>query len=236
MTVFLVSTVLMPRDGSYTRRSLSKEEFRDLVREAYDADNLIYQIRLPVITEHIQKLTGISVEVSGETIDLVDSGQMLICQCLTGVDSTEDETFRPTDEELEYFVIRYRSEVTRRSVERIRDLAEIEKQRIRNEIISELLIILQEAEQPIERGLIRERLNQWIEKRLPVGEKFYTIDELIVNCFPLIGPRWRHNRRTQGDFGRKLHWLANALLQRFTPWEIVRCGHIRDKLQLVVRQ
>lgn len=218
------------------RRSVSKDEFRDLVREAYDAGSLISRIGLPIITEQIKKLTGISVEVSDEKINLADSDQILVCQCTVGINSTEGKTFSSTDEGFEYFVIRYRSEVGRRNVKRIRDLTEVEKQRIRNEIISELLTVLQRAEQPVERGIIRGGLNHWIEKRLPVGEESYTIDELIVSCFPLIGPRWRHNRRTKGDFGRKLHWLANALLQRFTPWKIVRCGHIRDKLQLAVRQ
>lgn len=236
MTVFLVNAVIIPSDGSYTRGSLSEEEFSDLVREADDTSSLVSRIGSPVIAEQIQKLTGISVEVSDEKINLVDSDQILVCQRAARVSPAADEVFLPIDEGFEYFVIRYRSEVTRRGVKRIRDLTEVEQQRIRNEIISELLVILQEAKQPVERGIVREGLNRWIEKRLPVDNQSYTIDELIVSCFPLIGPRWRHNRRTPGDFGRKLHWLANALLQRFTPWEIVRCGHIRDKLQLVVRQ
>ena len=236
MAVFLVNIVMIASDGSYTRRSLSKEEFCDRVREADDTSNLISRIGVPVIAEQIKKLTGISVEVSDEKIELVDGDEILVCQCAARVNPTAGETFPPTDEVFEYSMIRYRSETTRRAVKWIRNLPEVEKQRLRNEIISELLVIFQEAEVPVERGIVRERLNHWIEKRLPMGDQSYTIDELIVSCFPLIGPRWRHNRGTGGDFGRKLQWLANALLQRFTPWEIIRCGKIRDKLQLVVRE
>ena len=207
-----------------------------MIREADDTGSLLSRIGLPIIAEHVKKLMGISVEVSEEKIELVDGDQILVCQRAACVDPTARETFPSTDEGFAYFVIRYRSETTRRTVNRIRNLPEAEQQRLRNEIISDLLVVLQEAKQPVERGLVREGLNHWIEKRLRVGDRSYTIDELIVSCFPLIGPRWRQNRGTGGDFGRKLQWLANALLQRFTPWEIIRCGHVRDKLQLVIRQ
>lgn len=236
MTLFLVNIVIISRDGSYTRRSVSKEEFIDLVREADDTSSLLSRIGVPVIAEHVRKLTGLSVEVSEEEIELVDGDQFLVCQHTPLVNPTESGEFPSIDAGFVYFAIRYRSYMTRQALNPIQNMTETEKQRIRNEVISELLTTLREAETPVERAFLRERLNQWIEKRLPVREQFYTIDALIVSCFPLLGPRWRHNRRTKGDFDEKLHRLANSLLKRFTPWEIVRQGGMKERLQLVIRK
>lgn len=236
MTVFLVDTIMIPSDGSYTRKLLSKDEFVNLVKEASMSGSLASLIQSPVITEHIEELTGTRVPVSREEMVLIDSDLMLICQHAPLVNPAERGQLRLNSEHFVYISIRYNHQATRPVVEPIPEISEVGKQQVRNEIISELLAILEGGSVPIEKVLFRQRLNEWIRKQLIVGEQSYTIDELIVVSFPGLGKNWKRNRKSKGGFDEKLYRLAQSMLRGFTPWELVNRGGSRTRTQLTLRK
>ncbi len=76
--VLLLNAAVMPTEGVYTLKRISKSKFQALLQEADGTGNLQSYIGYPETARLIERLTGIEVEVSREQAELTPGDSMLI--------------------------------------------------------------------------------------------------------------------------------------------------------------
>lgn len=76
--ILLLNSAVMPTEGVYTLKRISRSKFQDLLREAAVAKNFQSYIGYPETARLIEQLTGIEVEVSREQATLAPGDILLI--------------------------------------------------------------------------------------------------------------------------------------------------------------
>ena len=89
--ILLLNAAVMPTEGVYTLKRISKSEFQELLREAAAAKNLQSYIGYPETARLIEQLTGIEIEVSREQATVVPGDTLLIVKLRQRVANPADK-------------------------------------------------------------------------------------------------------------------------------------------------
>jgi hypothetical protein len=109
MATFLLNSAMMPAEGTYVLKRISRDEFARLVADAYRRGDLQSYVGYPETAQHIERISGIPIEVSRATTQLTDRATILICKLAYRVSNPGDKgKFQPKDEDYEYFVAKYK--------------------------------------------------------------------------------------------------------------------------------
>jgi len=108
MTTVLLNSAMMPDEGVYVLRRVSRGEFAKLVADAYRRGDLRSYIGYPETAQHIERVSGAPIQVNRAPTKLADQATILICKLAYRVaDPGVKGKLQPTDEDYEYFVAKY---------------------------------------------------------------------------------------------------------------------------------
>jgi len=109
MTTVLLNSAMMPAEGVYRLRRISRDEFAKLVADAYRRGDLRSYVGYPETAQHIERVSGVPIAVNRAPTQLaVDRATILICKLAYRVaDPGMKGKLQPTDEDYEYFVATY---------------------------------------------------------------------------------------------------------------------------------
>lgn len=79
--IHLMNSAMMPTDGVYVRRSITREEFLQRVIDAAGIGRLVSHIGYRQNAELIEEWTGVHIEVSREKTDFT-AGDFALCMLL----------------------------------------------------------------------------------------------------------------------------------------------------------
>ena len=103
--VLLLNSAMMPTEGIYTLKRISKSKFQELLQEADTTGNFQSYIGYPKTADLIEQLTGIEIEVSREQAALTTGDVMLIVKLRHRIQDLSDiTTQQPSSEDLDFFV------------------------------------------------------------------------------------------------------------------------------------
>lgn len=74
----LMNSAMMPAEGTYRAKRISKDEFVAILRQHKDA--LVSYIGYPETARYIERISGVPVAVSREATELEDGDVMLVCK------------------------------------------------------------------------------------------------------------------------------------------------------------
>lgn len=107
--VLLLNSAVMPTEGVYTLKRISKTTFRTILREAAATGNLQSYIGYPETARLIEQLTGIEVEVSREQAELAPRDSMLIVKLRHRIeDPASKETLGFSMDDFEFYQCEWR--------------------------------------------------------------------------------------------------------------------------------
>jgi len=108
MMVVLLNSAMMPAEGVYRLRRISRDEFGQLVADAYQRGDLRSYIGYPETAQHIERVSGVPIQVNRAPTRLPEQALILICKLAYRVaDPGMKGKLQPTDEDYEYFVAKY---------------------------------------------------------------------------------------------------------------------------------
>ncbi len=103
--VLLLNSAVMPTEGVYTLKRISKAVFQKVLHEAVATGDLQSYIGYPETARLIEQLTGIEIEVSREPAELTTGDVMLIVKLRHRIQDPSDiSTYQPTLDELDFFL------------------------------------------------------------------------------------------------------------------------------------
>ena len=103
--VLLLNSAMMPTEGVYTLKRISKSKFQELLQEAAATGDLQSYIGYPKTADLIQQLTGIEIDVSREQAELTTGDVMLIVKLRHRIQDLSDiSTYQPSIADLDFFV------------------------------------------------------------------------------------------------------------------------------------
>ena len=111
MTVRLLNSAMIPCEGTYKARYISKEEFCLLLKEAYNKNKLISYIGYPQNTELIRKWTGIRLNLNRKTTTLNDGDIILVMKLKYRIENPSKKGKPVSEEDFEFMLISYKKEV-----------------------------------------------------------------------------------------------------------------------------
>ena len=108
MMVVLLNSAMMPDEGVYVLRRVSRGEFAKLVADAYRRGNLRSYIGYPETAQHIERVSGVPIQVNRAPTRLPDQALILICKLAYRVaDPSAKGKLNPNDSDYEYYVATY---------------------------------------------------------------------------------------------------------------------------------
>jgi len=109
MTVtILLNSAMMPDEGLYVLRRVSREFFAELIADAHRRGNLRSYIGYPETAQHIERISGVPIEVNRSATQLPDQALIAICKLKYRVgDPGTKGKIQPGDEDYEYFIATY---------------------------------------------------------------------------------------------------------------------------------
>jgi len=108
MMVVLLNSAMMPDEGVYVLRRVSRDEFAKLVADAYQRGDLQSYVGYPETAQHIERVSGVQIQVNRAPTKLADQATILICRLAYRVtDPGMKGKLQPTDEDYEYYVATY---------------------------------------------------------------------------------------------------------------------------------
>lgn len=110
--VKLVNAAVMPHPGCYVMSRLSKDDFAQMLIEAFRARNLVSFIGYQSTADHIYRLTGVKIPISRAQTILQHNDVMLVCRLkyrLSDADAKREAKAQAqiSDEDFEYFIVTY---------------------------------------------------------------------------------------------------------------------------------
>jgi hypothetical protein len=103
--VLLLNSAVMPTEGVYTLKRISKSKFQELLQEAAATGDLQSYIGYPKTADLIEQLTGIEIDVSREQAELTTGDVMLIVKLRHRIQDLSDiSTYQPSIADLDFFV------------------------------------------------------------------------------------------------------------------------------------
>jgi len=108
MTTILLNSAMMPDEGVYILRRVSREFFAELIADAHRRGNLRSYIGYPENAQHIERISGVPIPVNRASTQLPDQALLAICRLKYRVaDPGTKGKIQPGDEDYEYFVATY---------------------------------------------------------------------------------------------------------------------------------
>ena len=102
--ILLLNAAVMPSEGVYTLKQISKAEFRTCLQEASATDNFKSYVGYPETARIIEEITGVTVEVNREQAVLKPQDVMLIVKLRQRVaDPVNKETLELSIDDLEFY-------------------------------------------------------------------------------------------------------------------------------------
>ena len=102
--VLLLNSAMMPAEGVYTLKRISKSKFQELLQEAAATDNFQSYIGYPETALLIEQLTGVEIEVSREQAELATGDAMLIVKLRHRIiDPARKETLELSIDDFEFY-------------------------------------------------------------------------------------------------------------------------------------
>ena len=108
MTTILLNSAMMPDEGVYVLRRVSRGEFAKLVADAYQRGDLRSYIGYPETAQHIERVSGVPIQVNRAPTRLPERALILICKLAYRVaDPGMKGKLQPADNDYEYYVATY---------------------------------------------------------------------------------------------------------------------------------
>jgi len=108
MTTILLNSAMMPDEGLYILRRVSREFFGELVADAHRRSNLQSYIGYPETAQHIEKISGVPISVNRSATQLPDQCLIAICKLKYRVaDPGAKGKLQPEEDDYEYFIATY---------------------------------------------------------------------------------------------------------------------------------
>jgi hypothetical protein len=109
MTVnILLNSAMMPDEGLYILRRVSREFFAELVADAYRRGNLRSFVGYPETAQHIERISGVPIEVNRAATELPDQALIAVCKLKYRVaDPDTKGKLQPGEDDYEYYVATY---------------------------------------------------------------------------------------------------------------------------------
>lgn len=102
--IILLNSAVMPTEGVYTLKQISKAKCQTILREAAATGNFQSYIGYPETAHLIEQLTGVEIEVSREQAELAAGDVMLIVKLRHRVaDPSSKLTLQPAMDDLEFY-------------------------------------------------------------------------------------------------------------------------------------
>jgi phage-related protein len=99
---------MMPDEGLYILRRVSREFFSELVADAHWRGNLRSYIGYPETAQHVEKIAGVPIPVNRSATQLPDQALIAICKLKYRVaDPGAKGRLQPDEEDYDYFVATY---------------------------------------------------------------------------------------------------------------------------------
>lgn len=103
--ILLLNSAVMPTEGIYTLKRISKSKFQKLLQEAVAAKNLQSYIGYPETARLIEKITGVEIEVSRKQAKLTTGDVMLIVKLRHRIqDQSDTIPYQPSIADLDFFL------------------------------------------------------------------------------------------------------------------------------------
>ena len=109
MTVtILLNSAMMPDEGLYILRRVSREFFAELVADAHRRGKLRSYIGYPETAQHIEHIARVPIPVNRASTQLPEQAVIAICKLKYRVsDPGTKGKIQPGDEDYEYFIASY---------------------------------------------------------------------------------------------------------------------------------
>jgi hypothetical protein len=106
----LMNSAIMPVEGSYTCRKISRECFCETLKQNYIRNNLINHIGYPQNLAMIHKWTGILLFPSRDVCRLESADSMLVMRVSYRItDRSGKRLSQPSEDDFEFFLVEYAS-------------------------------------------------------------------------------------------------------------------------------
>ena len=103
--IHLLNSAVMPIEGIYTLKTISRTEFQTVLQEADATGNFRSYIGYPETARMIEQLTGVEIAVSREQAELTPGDVMLIVKLRHRIQNLSNiSTYQPSLEDLEFFI------------------------------------------------------------------------------------------------------------------------------------
>jgi len=109
MTTILLNSAMMPAEGIYILKRISRDDFGRLVADAYQRGDLHSYVGYPETAQHIERVSGVPIQVNRAPTKLAaDQATILICKLAYRVaDPGMKGKLQPTEDDYEYYVATY---------------------------------------------------------------------------------------------------------------------------------
>ena len=108
MEVVLLNSSMMPSEGLYILRRVSREFFAELIADAHRRGELRSYIGYPETAQHIERISGVPIPVNRAATQLPDQALLAVCKLKYRVsDPGTKGKIQPGDEDYEYFIASY---------------------------------------------------------------------------------------------------------------------------------
>ena len=109
MTItILLNSAMMPDEGVYILRRVSREFFAELVADANRRGELQSYVGYAETAQHIEKISGVPIPVNRASTQLPEQAVIAICKLKYRVsDPGTKGKIQPGDEDYEYFIASY---------------------------------------------------------------------------------------------------------------------------------
>ena len=104
----LLNSAMMPDEGLYILRRVSREFFAELIADAYRQGHLQSYVGYAETARHIENISGVPIEVNRSATQLPDQALIAICKLKYRVaDPGAKGKLQPGEDDYEYFVATY---------------------------------------------------------------------------------------------------------------------------------
>lgn len=103
--VILLNSAVMPAEGVYTLKRISKSNFQQLLQDAAAVGDFRSYIGYPETARLLEQLTGVEIEVSRDQAELKTGDVMLIVKLQHRIQNLSNiNTYQPSLEDLDFFI------------------------------------------------------------------------------------------------------------------------------------
>jgi hypothetical protein len=104
----LMNSAIMPKEGNYSCRRITKKEFIDMIKFYHDRSQLISYIGYQNCVDLIKKWTGIEVPINRNKTTINNGDIMIVMRLKYRIDDPKTKSsHHPKDDDYEFFYIGY---------------------------------------------------------------------------------------------------------------------------------